>query len=280
MVCFFAFLGVYLGFTLAAALAARRLPRSPVVDVPDWGSLEDFCLTAKDGGRLETWKVLPEGKPRGVAVLAHGWSRNRDRMTPRARVFGRMGYTCLMASARDHGGSSPYARASALSFAEDIETVLEYAGQPVILYGHSAGAGGAMIAAARNPEKIRLLILEGCYLHTRSALFHLYWDIHPLAGILLAPGIVFWSEVFYGFGLNSVSPVRLAKEISVPVLIIHGDKDEKFPVRWARVFRKSFGPDQARVYIAKGRGHSDSPDDPGFGDALETFVTQHGKPDA
>ncbi len=269
----------YLALTLAAAVAAHRLPRRPVHDPPDWGTTEDIRIRARDGGFLEAFKVRPNGKSRGTVVLAHGWSRNRDRMTPRARVFGEMGFTCLMASARDHGNSSPQPFASALTFARDIEAVLETITEPVILYGHSAGAAGAVIAAARMPDKVGLLVLEGCFLKTRTALFHLYWDIHPLFGVLLGPMIVFWMEVFYRFGLNSMSPARLARRIKTPVLIIHGEKDKKFPANWALLLKNHFHPGPSLVYIVKGAGHSDSPDDPGYAKTLKSFVNEHWKTD-
>jgi len=36
---------------------------------------------------------------------------------------------------------------NAVTFAEDIETVLRWVGRPVILYGHSAGSVAAAIVA-------------------------------------------------------------------------------------------------------------------------------------
>jgi len=61
-----------------------------------------------------------------------------------------------------------------LRFAEDIEAVLNWIPEPVILYGHSIGAAAATIAASRNPEKLKLLFLEGCYADTKKALLSLY----------------------------------------------------------------------------------------------------------
>ena len=95
---------------------------------------------------LDVWRIEPEGESRGIVVLAHGWSRNRDRMVPRARMFARMGFTTVIHSARDHGNSSRKRSMNAVKFAEDIEAVLQWVGEPVILYCHSAGSAGAIIA--------------------------------------------------------------------------------------------------------------------------------------
>ena len=75
-------------------------------DPPDWGRVTDTRIPTEEGGELEVWRVDPDGPSRGVAVLAHGWSRNRDRMVHRARLFADMGFTTVMHSARDHGNST------------------------------------------------------------------------------------------------------------------------------------------------------------------------------
>jgi pimeloyl-ACP methyl ester carboxylesterase len=101
------------------------------------------------------WRIEPDGESRGTILLAHGWGRNRDRMVNRARMFGSMGYTTVIHSARDHGNSSPRRVMNSLSFAEDIEAVIDWIGAPAILYGHSAGSAAAIITAARKPESIQ-----------------------------------------------------------------------------------------------------------------------------
>ena len=138
-----------------------------------------------DGGSIEVWRVLPDGPSRGTILFMHGWGRNRDRMVGRARIFARWGFTTVMHSARDHGHSSPSRMMNIMKFGEDIETVLHWLDEPVMLYGHSAGSGGALIAAVRNPEKIQLLFLEGVFAETREALMHLYIWASPIFRSLL-----------------------------------------------------------------------------------------------
>ncbi len=72
----------YLLFTLLLTFAVQQFPRKPVNDPPDWGRVQDTTIPALDGGSLEVWRIEPEGESRGIAVLAHGWSRNRDAWCP------------------------------------------------------------------------------------------------------------------------------------------------------------------------------------------------------
>ena len=76
----------YLLFTLFLTYLVQQIPRNPVEDAPDWGSVLDTVIPALDGGSLEVWRIEPEAEPRGIVVFAHGWGRNRDRMVGRARM--------------------------------------------------------------------------------------------------------------------------------------------------------------------------------------------------
>ena len=266
---------VYLLLTLYFTYLVHQLPRKPVHETPDWGKVLDTRIPAKNGCSLEVWRVEPKGRSRGVIVLTHGWSRNRDRMVGRARIFGKMDFTTIIHSARDHGNSSPHRFMNAPRFAEDIEAVLHWVDEPVLLYGHSAGAAATVIAASRNPDRIKLLFLEGCYAKTREGLLSLYRNYNRLFGILFAPMVVLWMEIFYKNGLDSISPVNLSPNIDLPVMIIHGEKDQNFPLNHAWRLRDSFPAGRAELFVAKNSDHSSSSLNPEYPVAIQTFIDRH-----
>ena len=49
----------YLILTLISLYIVHQFPRSPVDDAPDWGTLTDAKISARDGGFLEVWRVMP-----------------------------------------------------------------------------------------------------------------------------------------------------------------------------------------------------------------------------
>ena len=270
-----ALIGLYLLLSLIFTYAVQQLPRKPVTDPPDWGRIVDTKIPAVDGGVLEVWRIEPQSPSSGLVVLAHGWSRNRDRMVSRARIFAKWGFTTVIHSARDHGGSSRRRFMNADKFAEDIESVVKWLDQPVILYGHSIGSAGAIIAASRNPGRIRVLFLEASYAYTREALLSLYRWVNPFFGICFGPMILFWLNLFYGNKLDTVSPARLAANIKIPVMLIHGEKDRRFPLSFALELKRSFAPGQVELYVAEGVGHSDSSRTPGYAGAVRSFLDRH-----
>jgi pimeloyl-ACP methyl ester carboxylesterase len=265
----------YILLVLYFLYLVHRIPRKPVKEVPDWGRVIDTRIPSIDGGSLEVWRVEPEGPSRGIVLFAHGWSRNRDRMVSRARVFGQLGFTTVIHSARDHGNSTPYRFMNAFRFAEDTEAVLKWINEPVLLYGHSLGAAGAIIVANRNPDKISLLFLEGCYARTKEALRKLYRNYNRFFGIFFAPMVVFFMDIFYRFRLNEVSPVRLASDIDIPVLIIHGELDQSFPLHHAWRLRDSFPAGRAELFVGIEADHSSSSLTPEYPMAIKSFVDRH-----
>ena len=272
-----AILLLYLLFTLFLTCIVQQIPRNPVNSPPDWGRTIDAKIPTGEGkGRyLEVWRIEPDMPSRGTVIFAHGWGRNRDRMVSRARFFGHWGFTAVIHSARDHGKSSPRRFMNAVRFAEDIESVLRWVDEPVILYGHSAGAGGAAIAASRNSGQIKLLLLEACYADTQEALLSLYRWFNPLFGKLFGPTILFWMNLFYRNRLDEVSPIYLVPSIRIPVMLIHGKEDKRFPLEFAVRLKDSFPSGQATLYIAEGVGHSDSSRTPGYPKAVRSFVDRY-----
>jgi len=266
---------LYVLFTLFLTYLVQQIPRKPVEDKPDWGKTLDTKIPSSDGGFLEVWRIEPDRPSRGTVVLAHGWGRNRDRMVSRAGYFGQWGFTTVIHSARDHGHSSPRRFMNAMKFAEDIEAVLTWIKEPVILYGHSAGAAAAVIAAGRNADKIKLLFLEACYADTKVALLSLYRWFNPFIGLLFGPMIIFWMNVFYRNKLDTVSPARLAPLLKMPVMIIHGENDRRFPLEFALKLKNSFATGQAELYVAGGAGHSDSSKTTGYEKALKVFLDRY-----
>jgi pimeloyl-ACP methyl ester carboxylesterase len=266
---------VYLLLSLYFTYLVHEIPRRPVKEAPDWGRVIDTRIPTADGGTIEVWRVEPEGPSRGIVVFVHGWSRNRDRMVPRARLFGEMGFTTVMHSARDHGGSTRHRFMNAFRFAEDLEAVIKWVNEPVLLYGHSAGAAAAVISASRSPNLIRILFLEACYAKTKEALQSLYRNYNRYFGLIFAPMVILLMDIFYRFKLDNVSPVRLAPKIDIPVLIVHGEKDQNFPLHHAWRVRDSFPAARAELFVAMGSDHSSSSLTPQYPIAIRAFLDRH-----
>lgn len=270
--------GLYLLISLCLTYVVQQIPRNPVEDTPDWGTVLDTTIPSIDNRFLEVWRIDPPGESRGVVVFAHGWGRNRGRMVGRARLFAKWGFTTVIHSARDHGNSSPKRLMNAARFAEDIEAVISWVNEPVLLYGHSAGSAGAIIATFKNPAMVRMLFMEASYAYNREALLSLYRWVNPVFGKLFGPMIILWMGLFYGSAFHRYSPALLAHHIQIPVMLIHGQKDQRFPLEFATQLKQYFTHEQVDCYFAKDAGHSDSSMTPEYPAAVKSFVDRYLKP--
>ena len=160
----------FLCSTLITTVLAK-IPRLPVNDKPNWGVVEECQIPTRNNKTLEGWIVYPESlksetdpvklKQNPAIILIHGWGRDRGRMTSRARVYGRNGYTTILISARDHGRSDKeFLGMSILRFSQDIEACVQWWGMKVILNGHSIGGGASLLVSSRNPSLVKAVIAE------------------------------------------------------------------------------------------------------------------------
>ena len=103
----------------------------------------------------------------------------------------------------------------------------------------------------------------------------LYRWVNPFFGYVFGRMILFWMNLFYNNKLDTVSPARLAAELKMPVMLIHGEKDRRFPLKFAIKLKESFSQDQAELFIAKGVGHSDSSSVSEYPEAVKSFIDRH-----
>ena len=57
-------------------------------------------------------------------------------------------------------------------------------------------------------------------------------------------------------------------------MLIHGQNDRRFPVKFALKLKRSFQSSKVDLYLAPGAGHSDSSKTPGYGPAVKKFLDQ------
>jgi fermentation-respiration switch protein FrsA (DUF1100 family) len=237
-----AFAGLYLVAGVALYAGQRRLmyPADPARVAPASLGLDvtEVALSTPDGERLVAWhaKAAP-GQP--TLLYFHGNGGNLADRSDRIALYRGQGYGLLMLAYRGYGGST--GRPSEPSNVADAKLAygwLRAQGVPagdIVLYGESLGTGVAVQVAAAEP--VRGMILDAPYTSIADVAQRQYpW---------------MWVKPFIRDRYDSIA---LIPSIRVPLLVLHGARDQIVPAHMGRaIFAAANEP--KRIVVFPEAGH-------------------------
>jgi pimeloyl-ACP methyl ester carboxylesterase len=248
-------LGLSYGGRLSADWGAAALLhplRRPATRQPD-RVYEDVAF-ASGGERLEGWLLPATGKRRGFVVYLHGIAHNREGGLPVAERLGPRGYDVLTFDGRAHGRSTGEACTYGFRERHDVSRALDALEvREAILLGHSLGASVALQTAAIDPRVTGVI--------AASPFSDLETIVRERSQWLLLPDSYVEAALRRAgelgrFTPTEASPLALAPEVRVPVLVLHGEDDFKTPPDHSRrVFAALGGP--RRLAILPGVAHDE-----------------------
>ncbi len=289
MLLWFLYAGIgYFVLLLIMTIIFSRYPRKPFDDYPDWGMVKEYRVTTNRDKKLETWVVYPNSVKDKVdgdelftenpaVVITHGWGRNRGRMVARARHWQKLGFTTILYSARDHGNSDkePIGM-SIIRFSQDIDSIVKWWGVPVIIQGHSIGAGATILAGSRN-KLVRAIVVDSSMRAIPNDIGMIYKPVFKKWTPVLALGLKVSLYIFFMLVLRQerkdFSPNVAATYINVPTLLIYGKRDEIFPPSCGKALVKIIKG--SKLVVLENAHHSNFPEQPEYGGLIKEFVADN-----
>ncbi|WP_455463376.1 alpha/beta hydrolase [Candidatus Hodarchaeum mangrovi] len=262
-----------------------KYPRNPYPDQPDWGRIEDIKVPGRNSKYLDGWIVYPEhiaqelgkvsmGDPKitkyKTILFIHGWGRDKGRMVSRARRFAQKEFISIFFSAQDHGKSSKVQRGmNIIRYKEDIEDIIAWWKNPLILVGHSLGGGAALLVA--QSDLVIAIIAEAPPYAFPDDFKYLYkLGLKALTRFFL-PGIILIHMLQRKkYQKTDYSPLAVAETIEKPVLLIHGMKDEIFPPENTVLLGKKIRNSQ--VWLPEESSHYNLEDHPEYASKVGKFL--------
>ena len=201
-----------------------------------------YTVTSYDGIELKARLYRPEGDMRAIVLLMHGYRSNptHDFACAVDSFFAR-GIGCFMPCQRAHAASGgkyiTYGvreRYDVLEWAKLIER--EFPGMPVILDGVSMGASSVLMASELElPSSVKGIIAD-CGFTSPGDIFS-----HVLKADFGMPKLPFFhlakipAKLRAGFSFDEASTKNALMKNTLPVLFIHGDKDQFVPYEMSAV---------------------------------------------
>ena len=209
-----------------------------------------------DGLELRHWYRPPAQEAAPVVVVFHGNAGNLSHRVSKYIGLAGQGLGVFLVGYRGYGGNPGKPHQDGLL--TDGRSALDWlAGQGigperVVLYGESLGSGVAVHLAAERP--VAGVVLEAPYSSVAEVAQHHYWYL-PAKWLILDK----W---------DSVSRVD---ELSVPLLVVHGERDKVIPARFGkRLFAAAREPKELLLHPEA--GHNDLLAFPQVARRIETFL--------
>ncbi len=277
---------IYITINFFVTITFAKIPRNPVDAKPNWGVVEDYRIPTHNNKHIEAWVVYPDiiadklpskrpYKDNPAVVITHGWGRNRGRMVSRARFWNKLGFTTIIISARDHGNSDKELLGmSIVKFSHDIDSAVNWWGKPVIIQGHSVGAGASIITGAKN-SLVKGVIAEAPPRAIPEDLDQFYTPIFKKLTPLILPGIklimkLLWAPRYKHF---EYSPILAAQKLTVPLLVIHGKEDQVFSYEYSKDYETVYP--KTTLKLLDNTHHSNIYKHPEYANILREFVEKY-----
>jgi len=202
---------------------------------------KEAFFNTEDGKRLHGW-FFQAGKNSPVILHFHGNAGNISHRLDLVQPFQRKGFSTFLFDYRGFGKSS--GRPSETGLYRDGIAAWTYlaekekiAQERIVLHGHSIGAAVAIEVALE--KKVRGLVIESAFTSTKDmakgmALFALFSPLLPAH-------------------YNNIEKIG---RVSVPKLIVHGDRDEIVPFSMGQKLFEA-ATDPKFFYPVKDAGHND-----------------------
>jgi fermentation-respiration switch protein FrsA (DUF1100 family) len=258
---------VSIAIALLVLVVLVRLVEASLAFFPSRGETEtpaDFGveyrpieIATADGQTLRAW-WMPHASARATVLYLHGNGGNLSLWAPILVEKWRRGFAVFAIDYRGYGLST--GRPSEAGLYRDVDAALGAlepldgrTGAPILYWGRSLGAVMASYAASRQPPDG--LILESGFPSMRSVL----------------AGSPLW--VLSWFSSYSFPAARWLRDVRVPTLVLHGDRDSVIPFRLGeRLYEVVQGP--KRFVRIAGGDHNDAgaPDPQAYWTAVSEFI--------
>ncbi len=213
-------------------------------------SLERVEVKSRDGLKL-VGHMLSADEPKGTILMFHGYRSSgfQDFSCAAEYLYG-LGYNLLIPDQRAHGESEGKYIGYGVLERYDCVSWIEYINcrigtdKPIVLDGISMGAATVLMAAGfKLPDNVRGIIADcgftspwDIFSHVLKNGFHI-----PTFPILYTGSIL--SKIVAGFGFKDYSTLEALKNNRLPVLFVHGSKDNFVPSSMSEAaYEKAIAP--------------------------------------
>ncbi|NQW17727.1 MAG: alpha/beta fold hydrolase [Chloroflexi bacterium] len=262
--------GSYVGISALMARGLTNTERRPLLDDPSSVDLDFTQINFRSAGdrlSLSGWIIRAQSsnaEPARWVVIVHGHSAHRADpevgALPLARDLVKAGYSVFMFDLRGCGTSRARPASAGYHEQRDLIGALRYlesmgvSEDRIGVVGFSLGGAVAILACGRYGGAAAVVADSSFADLELRVQQSMSGNLTPLK--IFRPGMRVMARVLFGIDMGSVSPMRAISESNVPVLLIHGDKDEIVPMIHYRLLARAVEAGLGETWLVEGAGHA------------------------
>ena len=213
---------------------------------------EEFTFKSTDGIILSGW-FIPNNKTKKAIIVMHGYPADKANLVPTAEFLSKE-FNVFLFDFRSFGKSEGKYTTAGVLEKNDLLGAIKYLEKEknitrIGLYGFSLGGAVALMTSHKN---VKAIVTDSAYAKLSNIVKHMYGFFsifkYPLSYLTKLYGVI-----FLGLNFDSASPVENIKNIDVPILIIHAEKDSQIPITEAYLLH--YANKKSELWIVKNADH-------------------------
>jgi uncharacterized protein len=210
--------------------------------IPDQLNLkyENFNITVEDTIKVRGWFIYSDSvAAKGTIFLLHGIASCKATMLNTAKLLTSLGFNCVVYDSRANGESGGinctfgyYEKKDLSSYIDSTQYRFPDSG-PYGALGNSLGAA-VLIQTMAEDKRIVCGIAESPFANLREIIRDYFSRMYYLRINWIPDRALEYSEKIANFKVDSVDPSKSAKNITQPIMIVHGLKDEHISYKYGK----------------------------------------------
>lgn len=200
---------------------------------------KDICIASFDSTKIAariTYSSIDTTK--STIILVHGIRSSKNHFMELSTVLSRNGFNAVAIDLRAHGESEGQFCTFGVNEKKDIKSVIDYLIKTenisnIGIWGQSLG-GAVALQSMGFDKRIKFGIIESTFTDYK-VIVNDYFDLH--AGFSFKPFSNYLANraaKIADFDAEDAQPIKYCEKIYQPILIVHGNKDERINISYGK----------------------------------------------
>ena len=199
-------------------------------------------------------------KARATIIVLHGIGSAKEVYFGFARWLAEQGFNVVVYDQRAHGKSGGQYCTFGFYEKDDVSkfvdiAVAKYPDLPVGIHGASLG-GAVALQALEHDKRLKFGIIESTFNTLENVVIEYGRGYFKFRSRWLAKRVLTKSADIARFKPFDIKPIESCRNIEQPILMVHGDLDEKIPMEFNKENYGALKSADKEFYEVKGAGHN------------------------